>query len=36
MSIHIHFTGAYWQCIERDWNAWWAGELQRPPVILEN
>ncbi len=36
MSINIRFTDADWQRIERDWNAWWAGELERPLIFLES
>jgi hypothetical protein len=32
---HIRFTDSDWQRIARDWNAWWAGELDRPLVVLE-
>lgn len=35
MTIKIHFTEQDWQRIERDWNAWWAGELDRALVVLE-
>jgi hypothetical protein len=35
MFINIHFTESDWQRIWRDWNAWWAGELDRPLVTLE-
>lgn len=35
MTINIHFTEQDWQRIERDWNAWWAGELDRALVVLE-
>ncbi len=35
MSINIRFTDSDWQRIERDWNAWWSGELTRPMVVLE-
>jgi hypothetical protein len=35
MSINLHFTGEDWQRIERDWSAWWAGELQRPLVLIQ-
>ena len=33
--MNIHFTESDWQRIARDWNAWWAGELERPLVVLE-
>jgi hypothetical protein len=35
MAINVRFSGQDWVRIERDWNAWWAGELQRPLVVLE-
>ena len=35
MSINIRFTEEDWERIERDWNAWWAGELDRPLLTLE-
>ncbi len=35
MAININFTDADWQRITRDWNDWWAGELDRPIVVLE-
>jgi hypothetical protein len=35
MTINIRFTESDWQRIARDWNAWWAGELERPLVVLE-
>jgi 5-methyltetrahydrofolate--homocysteine methyltransferase len=31
----IRFTEQDWQRIARDWNAWWAGELERPLIVLE-
>jgi 5-methyltetrahydrofolate--homocysteine methyltransferase len=34
MSIDVRFTEADWERVERDWAAWWAGELDRPLVIL--
>lgn len=34
MSIKLHFTEDDWARIARDWDAWWAGELTRPMVIL--
>lgn len=33
--MRIHFTDADWQRIERDWRAWWAGELERALIVLE-
>jgi hypothetical protein len=35
MPINIHFTEEDWQRIGRDWNAWWAGELDRLLLTLE-
>lgn len=35
MNLNLHFTEADWERIERDWAAWWAGELERPMVVLE-
>ncbi|NOZ29857.1 MAG: hypothetical protein GXP39_17655 [Chloroflexi bacterium] len=35
MSIQVHFTQEDWERVERDWSAWWAGELDRPLVIIE-
>jgi hypothetical protein len=35
MTVDIHFTDQDWHRIERDWNAWWADELDRPLVVLE-
>lgn len=34
MTIHLRFTDEDWSRIERDWTAWWAGELSRPMVIM--
>ncbi|MDH7484914.1 MAG: hypothetical protein QHJ81_01410 [Anaerolineae bacterium] len=36
MTIHVHFTDADWERIERDWTAWWAGELDRALVVIES
>jgi hypothetical protein len=35
MSINIQFTEEDWERIRQDWNAWWAGELERPLLTLE-
>lgn len=35
-KLSIRFTEEDWQRIERDWTAWWAGELDRPLVVLES
>lgn len=34
-DINPHFTEHDWERIRRDWTAWWAGELDRPLVIVE-
>jgi 5-methyltetrahydrofolate--homocysteine methyltransferase len=34
--MELHFGDADWERIERDWSAWWAGELARPMVMLQN
>lgn len=33
--IKIRFTEADWQRIDRDWRAWWAGELPRALVVFD-
>jgi 5-methyltetrahydrofolate--homocysteine methyltransferase len=33
--IQIRFSDDRWKQIERDWQTWWAGELQRPLVTIE-
>ena len=35
MGIALHFTQEDWERIERDWTAWWAGELDRPLVMIQ-
>jgi len=35
MSLRLRFTESDWERIRRDWSAWWAGELDRPLVVLE-
>ncbi len=35
LPINVHFNEEDWQRIERDWKAWWAGELDRPLLTLE-
>jgi hypothetical protein len=35
MEANIAFSEDDWQRIERDWSAWWAGELKRPLVMVE-
>ena len=34
MNINLHFTEEDWERVRRDWTAWWAGELDRPMVVL--
>jgi len=36
MSINLHFTAEDWERVERDWTAWWEGELERPLVLINN
>ncbi len=35
MSIKVRFTDEDWNRIARDWSSWWAGELNRPLVLIE-
>ena len=35
MTLRLRFSESDWERIERDWSAWWAGELVRPLVVLE-
>ncbi len=35
MSINLHFTEEDRQHIERNWVAWWAGELDKPLVVIK-
>ena len=35
MAVNVGFSEADWQRIEHDWSAWWAGELDRPMVVVE-
>ena len=35
MGIAVHFTEQDWERIERDWTAWWTGDLDRPLVMIE-
>jgi 5-methyltetrahydrofolate--homocysteine methyltransferase len=34
--MNIHFTEQDWERLERNWVAWWAGDLERPMVIIED
>jgi 5-methyltetrahydrofolate--homocysteine methyltransferase len=36
MSIQLHFTEEDRIRVEADWSAWWAGELERPLVMIEH
>jgi hypothetical protein len=36
VTLDLHFDDADWERIERDWTAWWAGELPRPLVVLQS
>lgn len=36
MTYALHFSEQDWQRLESDWTAWWAGELERPMVVIEN
>lgn len=32
----MHFLEFDWQSHEQNWTAWWAGDLDRPLVVIEN
>jgi hypothetical protein len=36
MNIDLRFTGEDWTRVERDWAAWWDGELERPLVLINH
>jgi hypothetical protein len=36
MKTHIRFTEEDWARHHRNWSAWWAGELDRPLVVIEH
>jgi 5-methyltetrahydrofolate--homocysteine methyltransferase len=36
MSINLPFTEQDWTRLEQNWGRWWAGELDRPLVVLES
>ena len=36
MGIDIKFTEEDWERVSNDWSAWWAGELDRPMVVIES
>ncbi len=33
--MEVHFTEEDWERVTRDWSAWWAGELDRPMVMIQ-
>jgi hypothetical protein len=35
VGIQVHFTDDDWARVEQAWTAWWAGELERPLVMIE-
>jgi hypothetical protein len=35
VGIELNFEPREWERLERDWNAWWEGELERPMVMIE-
>jgi 5-methyltetrahydrofolate--homocysteine methyltransferase len=35
MKSYVQFDEGEWARIERDWTAWWRGELDRPMVVIE-
>jgi hypothetical protein len=35
MEVNVQFTAEDWERIQRDWTAWWAGELERPLVLVD-
>ncbi len=35
MDLHLHFADEDWDRIAANWSAWWAGELGRPLVMIE-
>ena len=36
MDSGLHFTSEDWARTERDWAAWWEGELERPLVLIND
>ena len=36
MTTGLHFTSEDWARTERDWAAWWEGELERPLVLIND
>jgi 5-methyltetrahydrofolate--homocysteine methyltransferase len=35
LSIELQFGPRDWERLERDWTAWWEGQLERPLVMIE-
>ncbi|MBM3153067.1 MAG: hypothetical protein FJZ96_12845 [Chloroflexi bacterium] len=35
MPLELSFSEPEWERIRRDWSAWWAGDLDRPLIVLE-
>jgi 5-methyltetrahydrofolate--homocysteine methyltransferase len=35
MGINLNFDAGRWPKVEKDWSAWWAGELDRPLVMIQ-
>jgi hypothetical protein len=35
-DIELDFGAEDWDRLERNWSAWWAGELERPLVLIES
>jgi len=36
MGIRLSFTEEDWERVQRAWTTWWAGELDRPLVVIES
>ena len=36
MTHALQFTEQDWERIDRDWTAWWVGDLDPPLVMIEN
>jgi hypothetical protein len=35
MPLNLHFPESSWEIVTQNWSAWWAGELERPLIVLE-
>jgi 5-methyltetrahydrofolate--homocysteine methyltransferase len=35
LSIELQFGDGDWERLQRDWTAWWEGDLERPLVMIE-